>query len=80
MPWHIDFRDQQHVMLFAESNQFLRFFNGIILTVQTSHVHTIIQHRENLAFQAPCLIFCEMPMEYIDFVSRKDFDFLLQFI
>ena len=80
MSRHIDFRNQQHVVLLAESDQFLRLLNGIILTLKTSHVYAIIQHRENLAFQAPCLILCQMPMKNIDFITGKYFDFLLQFI
>ena len=77
---HIDFRNQQHVMLLAESYQFLRLLNGIILTLKTSHVYAIIQHRENLAFQTPSLILCQMPMKNINFITGKNFDFLLQLI
>ena len=77
---HIHFRNQQYIVLLTECHQVLGFFDGVILALQTSHVHAIVQHRENLAFQSPCLVFGEVPMEDIDFVSRQDGDFLLQFI
>ena len=80
MTWHINFRNQQHVVFFTESHQFLGFLNSIILSLQTGHVHAIVQHRENLAFQTPCLVFSQMPMKHIDFITGKDFNFLLQFI
>ena len=80
MSWHIDFRNEQYIVCLTESYQFLGFLDGIILSLQAGHVHAIIQHRENLAFQTPCLVLGKVPVENIDLIAGKDFDFLLQFI
>ena len=77
---HVDFGDEEHVVFLAELHQLLRLLNGVILALQTGHVHAVVQHREDFALQAPCLVFGEVPVEDIDFISREDFDFLLQLV
>ena len=77
---HIHFGDEEHVVRLAERHEFLGLLDGVILALQTSHVHTVVQHRENLAFQSPCLVFGQVPMKDIDFISGEDFDFLLQLV
>ena len=80
MARHVDFGDEEHVVLLTELHEFLGFFDGVVLALQAGHVHTIVQHREYLAFQAPCLVLGEVPMEHVDLVSGEDFDFLLQLV
>ena len=77
---HVDFRNQEHLTCLAVFHQFLGFFEGIVLARHSCHVLGIVQHREYLALQAPCLVFGKVPMKHIDLVSGKHVDFAFEFI
>ena len=77
---HIDFRNQEHLVLLAEFHQLASLIQGIELTLLTLHVFRCIELRIFPAFQSPSLVFCEMPVEDIDLVSAEETDFTLQFL
>ena len=77
---HIDFRDEKHLTRLAIFHEFLGFFQGVIFARHAGHVLGIVQHREDLALQAPCLVFGEVPVEDIDLVTGKHVDFALQLV
>ena len=77
---HIDFRNQEHLVLLAEFHQLASLIQGIELTLLTLHVFRRIELRIFPAFQSPSLVFGEMPVEDIDLVSAEETDFTLQFL
>ena len=80
MSRHINFGDEEHLALLAIFHQFLGLFQRVELARHSCHVLGIVQHRENLALQAPCLVFGEVPMEHIDLVSGEHVDFAFQLV
>ena len=80
MSRHIDFRNQEHLVLLAEFHQLAGLIQGIELTLLALHVFRRIELRIFPAFQSPSLVFCEMPVENIDLVSAEQTDFTFQFL
>ena len=80
MARHIDFRNQEHLVLLAEFHQLSGLIKGIELPLFTLHIFRRIELRIFPAFQSPSLVFGEMPMENIDLVSAQQTDFALQFL
>lgn len=59
------------MMLLAETHQFPGFFLGIILAWEAAHIYTVVELRKNFTFYPPRLIFCQVPMKSIDFITGK---------
>ena len=80
MSRHVDFRNERHLTRLAVFHEFLGFFEGIVLARHACHVPGIVQHREDPALEAPCLVLGEVPVEDIDLVSGKHVDFTLELV
>ena len=76
---HINFGNKQHIVLAAPIGNFARVGDGVELSGKTLEIGAVGKLRKNLALQSPTLIFRQMPMKSIDFVSGKNFDFAFQF-
>ena len=77
---HVDLRDQQDMMLLAESGQFPCLFQRVVFPRLAGRVDAVVQHWEHLALQAPCLIFRQVPVKDVYLVTCQDRYFPFQFV
>ena len=78
--WHVYFRNHKNLMPVAEIEEFPHLLLSIAASRVTGHILWGIQLRVNLALKPPRLVFCQMPMESVDLIERKDLYLALDFL
>ena len=71
MSGHVDFGNQGHEMFPAEVDQFACFLLCVIFSRHTRRMGAVVKCRIAFAFESPCLIFGQMPMKCVDFVTGQ---------
>ena len=94
MTWHINFRNDNNVLVSSIRNDFLNFFLSIETTIRLTIVFARItanhsfcslrtlfcQQRTTLDFNSPTLVICQVPVETVDVMQSQHIDETLDFV